>query len=156
MGADQGRARARGPVQPNGAGHGAAAVAGGAAGRRPCRPPSGAGLEAFVPALARVVPEWGDAADDASPLVLGEAVLRLLSSWASPNAGLLVVLEDLHWADPESLEVLEYVIDNLAGTPCWPWSRRCATASRGAGADLAADLLTRRAASSSARPADRR
>ena len=48
------------------------------AGRRPADD-----LQAFVPALARVVPEWGDAADDASALVLGEAILRLLSSWTA-------------------------------------------------------------------------
>ena len=29
----------------------------------------------------------------------------------------LLVLEDLQWADPESLAVLEYVVDNLAGAP---------------------------------------
>ena len=78
------------------------------AGRRP-----GGGLEPFVPALARVVAEWGEAGDDSSSLVLGEAVLRLLTSWATPGATALVVIEDVHWADPESLDVLEYVVDSL-------------------------------------------
>ena len=70
-----------------------------------------------MPALARVVPEWGDAAADPSALVLGEAVVRLLSSWTAADTTTLLVLEDLHWADPESLAVLEYVVDNLAGAP---------------------------------------
>ena len=62
-------------------------------------------------------PSGATAADDASALVLGEAVLRLLSSWATPSTTTLLVVEDLHWADPESLAVLEYVVDNLAGAP---------------------------------------
>ena len=110
------------------------------AGRTP-----GATLEPFVPALARVVPEWGAAADDPSPLVLGEAVLRLLSSWATPTATTLLVIEDLHWADPESLEVLEYVVDNVAGAPLLVVATRREGES-GAGADLARDLVARRAA----------
>ena len=77
-----------------------------------------ADLEPFVPALARVVPEWGAAAADASPLVLGEAVraARVLvgHAGAPPRCS---CIEDLHWADPESLAVLEYVADNLAGAP---------------------------------------
>jgi predicted ATPase len=31
------------------------------------------------------------------------------------RAGLVVVLEDLHWADPDTLAVVEYLGDNLAG-----------------------------------------
>ena len=103
------------------------------------------GLEAFVPALARLVPEWGDAADDASALVLGEAVLRLLSSWGAPGTGVLVVLEDLQWADPESLAVLEYVVDNLAGAPVTVVGT-LRDGEPGAGADVMADALARRVA----------
>ena len=50
------------------------------------------------------------------PAVRGEAVLQLLRRLAGP-AGLLLVLEDLHWADPDTLAVLEYLSDNLAAEP---------------------------------------
>ncbi|MET0902791.1 MAG: AAA family ATPase, partial [Acidimicrobiales bacterium] len=111
------------------------------AGRTP-----GADLEPFVPALARVVPEWGEAADDASSLVLGEAVLRLLSSWATPTATAALVVEDLQWTDPESMAVLEYVVDNLSGAPVHVVAT-LRDGEPGAGTDLAADLTARRAAS---------
>ncbi len=63
-------------------------------------------LRPYLPALSRLAPDI-----DAVPepgvdpaVVLGEAVLRLLSAL---NAALL--LEDLHWADPDTLAVLDYV-----------------------------------------------
>jgi predicted ATPase len=40
-------------------------------------------------------------------------VLRLLRL-LSPQAGCLLVLEDLHWADGETLALLEYLADNLS------------------------------------------
>ena len=110
------------------------------AGRRP-----GPELAPFVPALARVVPEWGAQAEEGSALVLGEAVLRLLSSWATPSATALLVIEDLQWADPESLAVLEYVVDNLAGAPVLVVAT-LRDGETGFGADLAAGLVARRAA----------
>lgn len=48
-----------------------------------------------------------------SPLILGEAVLRLLFAMDGP--GSLLILEDLHFADPETLAIVEYLADNLAG-----------------------------------------
>ena len=48
-----------------------------------------------------------------SLVFLGEAVLRLLRV-LSPDAGCLLVLEDLHWADGETLALLEYLADNLS------------------------------------------
>jgi DNA-binding CsgD family transcriptional regulator len=117
------------------------ALLGGArAGRAP-----GADLAPFVPALARLVPEWGEAAEDGSALVLGEAVLRLLASWAPPGTTALLVLEDLHWADPESVAVLEYVVDNLADTPVLVVAT-LRLGEPGPGVDLAAALVARRAA----------
>jgi DNA-binding CsgD family transcriptional regulator len=47
-----------------------------------------------------------------APTVRGEAVLRLFRALAG-SAVLLVGLEDLHWADPDSLAVVEYLADNL-------------------------------------------
>ncbi|MGY1689910.1 ATP-binding protein [Geodermatophilus sp. SYSU D01105] len=49
-------------------------------------------------------------------MVLGEAVLRLLGHLGA-RQGLLLVLEDLHWADPDTLAVLEYLLDNVASQP---------------------------------------
>jgi hypothetical protein len=49
-------------------------------------------------------------------VVLGEAVVRLLRVVAGQD-GCLLVLEDLHWADPESLEIFEYLADNIATEP---------------------------------------
>lgn len=63
--------------------------------------------------LGRLVPQWrGQVPADDSLVVVGEAVLRLLSALAG-DSGLLLVLEDLHWADAETLAVLEYVADNV-------------------------------------------
>ena len=53
---------------------------------------------------------------EASAAILGEAVLRLLR-WLAGPGGLMLVLEDLHWADPDTLGVLEYLGDNLAAQP---------------------------------------
>jgi len=80
------------------------------------RLPASADLDPFRPALGRLVPEWRQprtAAADESLVYLGEAVLRLLSA-LSPDTGCLLVLEDLHWADQETLALLEYLADNLA------------------------------------------
>jgi DNA-binding CsgD family transcriptional regulator len=72
-------------------------------------------LDAFRPALGRLVPQWRQrqAPADDSLVYLGEAVLRLLRA-LSGDAGCLLVLEDLHWADRETLALLEYLADNLA------------------------------------------
>ncbi|HEY5361869.1 MAG TPA: AAA family ATPase [Streptosporangiaceae bacterium] len=77
--------------------------------------PEGAELDPFRPALGRLLPEWRQpsVAGDKSLVYLGEAVLRLLRLLA-PEAGCLLILEDLHWADRETLALLEYLADNLA------------------------------------------
>src|SRR4029453_16151910 len=49
-------------------------------------------------------------------VLLGEAVLRLLAT-VGAGSGLLLVLADLHWADPETLAVVEYLADNLPAEP---------------------------------------
>src|SRR5690242_18922900 len=46
------------------------------------------------------------------PVIRGEAVLRLLRALAG-SAGMLLGLEDLQWADPDTLAVVEYLADNL-------------------------------------------
>jgi len=70
-----------------------------------------ASLRPFRAALSRVLP--GIAADEAvastvdPTVVLGEGVLRLLRSLA--GSGTLLVLEDLHWADPDTVALLNYL-----------------------------------------------
>lgn len=76
--------------------------------------PGDPALAPFAPALARILPHWrtpGPRPDD-SVAVLGEAVLRLLT--ALGGNGVVLALEDLHWADPDTLTVVEYLADNVA------------------------------------------
>ena len=86
--------------------------------------PGGPDLAPWLPALRAIVPALGPAAagglDEPSPeqggapaTIRGEAVLRLVR-WLSDPRGLVMVLEDLHWADPDTLAVVEYLGDNLA------------------------------------------
>jgi len=73
------------------------------------RLPADAGLGPYRPVLGRLIPEWRPAQPvpgEESPVFLGEAVLRLLRALA-PRAGCVLVLEDLHWADRETLALLE-------------------------------------------------
>lgn len=75
-------------------------------------------LTAFRPILGSLVPEWsGEHAGglDGGLIVLAEGVLRLLVEWSSSDAPALLVIEDLQWADRETLEVIEYLADNLPG-----------------------------------------
>jgi hypothetical protein len=76
-------------------------------------------LAPFRPILGRLIPEWrlaGEPPGEASLVVLGEAVLRVLAA-VTESAGCVLVLEDLHWADTETLEVMEYLADNVADQP---------------------------------------
>ncbi len=61
------------------------------------------------------MPAWGSRTieTEISPLILGEALIRLLSLYGGP--GTVLVLEDIHWADPETLAIVQYLADNLAG-----------------------------------------
>ena len=82
-------------------------------------PPNDPGLAPFRAALGWLVPEWRQeamAAPDDSVVLLGEGLVRLLGILAAER-GCLVVLEDLHWADPDTLAVVEYVTDNLSSEP---------------------------------------
>jgi DNA-binding CsgD family transcriptional regulator/tetratricopeptide (TPR) repeat protein len=73
-------------------------------------------LAAWLPALAGILP-LGDVAgtsSEASVAVRGEALVRLLGRLADPP-GFVLVLEDLHWADPDTLSLAEYLADNGSG-----------------------------------------
>jgi DNA-binding CsgD family transcriptional regulator len=80
--------------------------------------PDLAELVPFRPALGRLLPEWKASGETAhEPLVvLAEGVVRLLTAVASQQA-VLLVLEDIHWADQETLSVLEYFADALHTQP---------------------------------------
>ena len=104
------------------------------------------GISDYRAALGTLVPEWsrpGDGDAEVSPVIFGEALLRMLSLPGWP-AGLLV-LEDLHWADPETLAIVEYLADNVANCHvlCLATLRDSAPS---AGLDLLRSLSARRAA----------
>jgi DNA-binding CsgD family transcriptional regulator/tetratricopeptide (TPR) repeat protein len=74
-------------------------------------------LAPWLPVLAQMVPVPGvRPAGQTSPAAKGEAMLRLLG-WLGAEHGLLMVLEDLHWADPDTLDVIEYLADNVGREP---------------------------------------
>lgn len=87
--------------------------------------PDDPGLRPYLPALGTQVPHWADwdrelTAVPPAPVVLGEAVLRVLRVLAAARAGAsaaVLVVEDLHWADRETLAVLEYLADHVADIP---------------------------------------
>lgn len=117
--------------------------------------PADAGLVPWLPALATIVPVLGGTEQGAagrgtpvadaelSAAVRGEAVVCLLRRLARPG-GLVMVLEDLHWADPDTLAVAEYLADNLAAEPvlCMVTSRDEPTS---AGLEMIRRLQARRA-----------
>jgi predicted ATPase/DNA-binding CsgD family transcriptional regulator len=75
-------------------------------------------LRPFRSALGRIVPGWEteEPAGDISSVILGEAMLRLLRLLAG-DRGCVLVLEDLHWADLDTLSIVEYLSDNLYEQP---------------------------------------
>jgi len=81
--------------------------------------PDDAELAPYRAVLGRLVPDWsapGTGTGATSLVVLAEAVLRVWGA-VGRRTGCLVVLDDLQDADPETLAVLDYVTDNLAGVP---------------------------------------
>jgi len=76
-------------------------------------------LDGYLPLLGRVLPQLSNPgqlgiSEPVPPVVFAEAVLRVLAAVAEP-AGCLLVLEDLQDADPETLVVLDYLLDYAAG-----------------------------------------
>lgn len=75
--------------------------------------PGSDSLTQFLPALALLHPAWR--IDDSSDLVqtpgaFGEGIMRYLTE-SSGSRGTCLIMEDLHWADVPTLEVLEYMFD---------------------------------------------
>lgn len=82
--------------------------------------PAPAAVEPFAGALARLVPGWGvvpsgvTAVDEA--LSLSEALVRLLRTLGRHQRSLLV-LDGLHWADADTLAVLDRLTDAVGDCP---------------------------------------
>lgn len=87
-------------------------------GLRPVPRPTDAELQPYVPAVARFVPHWRHADDQLgeSPAVAAESILRVLA-WLAGERPTVLALEDLHWADPATQTLLDYMIDNVADLP---------------------------------------
>ncbi|WP_335936717.1 helix-turn-helix transcriptional regulator [Streptomyces sp. PTD5-9] len=86
---------------------------------RAAGPPTDPELDPYRPALARLVPEWRQGSSPGYPetvVELAEALLRLLSVLGQEH-GCVILLEDLHDSDTETIAVVEYVIDNVAELP---------------------------------------
>src|SRR5262249_62179058 len=74
-------------------------------------------LMPWLPVLAQMVPVPGVLpAGQTSSAARGEAMLRLLG-WLGAEHGLLMVLEDLHGADPGTLDVDEMLADKVGPDP---------------------------------------
>lgn len=108
-------------------------------------------LAPYRPALAELVPEWRGAAPSPAGISLvetAEAVLRLLASVGRAGGdgepGCLLVVEDLHDADAETLAVLEYLVDNLTGLPVFLLATL--RSQNGPAGDLAREAGRRRSA----------
>jgi ATP/maltotriose-dependent transcriptional regulator MalT len=80
-------------------------------------PPPLGELGAYRPVLGRLIPDWSqDVAGSESLVILAEAVLRLMALLGR-GGGCLLILEDMHDSDAETLAVLEYLLDNLQEQP---------------------------------------
>jgi predicted ATPase len=82
-------------------------------------------LRPYRTALRRLVPGWAEPGEAVDPwqdrgldptVVLGEGLLALLQELHG-GAGCVLVLEDLHWADANTLGLLGYLIDAVPGAP---------------------------------------
>jgi DNA-binding CsgD family transcriptional regulator len=76
-------------------------------------------LRPYRPTLAKLLPGWlpDEPVTGVDPVVvLGEGVLRLLRVVAGQD-GAVLVLEDLHWADRDTLTLLDYLSSPLTGIP---------------------------------------
>jgi predicted ATPase/DNA-binding CsgD family transcriptional regulator len=72
------------------------------------------GLGPYLAVLGRLVPDWsteGQSATPPAPFIQGEAILRVLGT----QRPTLLILEDLHDADPDTIATLEYLLDNATG-----------------------------------------
>ena len=79
-------------------------------------------LRPYRAALARVLPDFPvehreSPTRDADPVVeVGEGILRLLVDQGR-GRGAVLALDDLQWADPDTIAVLDYLTESVAGQP---------------------------------------
>ncbi len=81
--------------------------------------PGSADLGPYWPALSRLAhldPPDAPGSADESLVIRAEAVLRLLTLLGA-ESGCVLVLEDLHEADADTLAVVDYLVDNVADQP---------------------------------------
>lgn len=73
-------------------------------------------LGPYRAAMARVLPAFGPSAAPAgdAAVEVGEGTLRLLQHHGA-GRGALLVLDDMHWADPDTIAAIEYLTEDLAG-----------------------------------------
>jgi DNA-binding CsgD family transcriptional regulator len=106
--------------------------------------PDDPALEPYRPALRGLIPGWSSTpATDPAPLLLFEGVRLLLHALAGDES-LVVLLEDIHWADADTLAVLDHLADGLAEEPVLVLATL--RDERGPAADLAEGAAARRAA----------
>jgi DNA-binding CsgD family transcriptional regulator len=75
----------------------------------------------FRGSLATLLPAWST--DASAPgagvplLHVAEGVLRVARGCAAEAAGAVLLLDDLHWADAETIEVIDYLADQILSEP---------------------------------------
>ena len=78
-------------------------------------------LRPYRAALGRLLPGWAGpegATSDVDPVVvLAEGLLRLLRHALGPAPGCVLRLDDLHWADDDTLALVEHLVTAVAGSP---------------------------------------
>ena len=77
-------------------------------------------VEAVAPVLGYVLGLEGDLVPDLDPEQLRRQILlagRALIEWRLQHVPLLLVIEDAHWADSASLDLMRQVVDQLADRP---------------------------------------
>ncbi len=79
-------------------------------------PPPLPSLKGYVPLLAALLPHWRS--EEWRPpkeplLATAEGIFRLLREYGA-HGGVLVALEDLHWADTASVAVIRFLVDHIA------------------------------------------
>lgn len=83
--------------------------------------PGVAEVVAARPALRRLLPstatEPGTADEQTERLQLFDGVAAVLAAAGRPGAPLVLVLEDLHWADASSRDLLRFLVARLRGEP---------------------------------------
>jgi DNA-binding CsgD family transcriptional regulator len=106
-------------------------------------PPQAPELAPYRAALGRLLPEWHrpDVRVVESTVVLGEGLLRVFDVLGAGRP-VLVLLDDLHWADPDTLAVLEYLADHSGEQRL----HLVATSRSGVVPRVLHDLVARRAA----------